>query len=1327
MKNKLRFQPYAILALLLCCGALHSQGWKEPLQDTSQNFYQVQAAFYQKWGPVEQAILQSRQDKARMADKFGNHTDPAAPAPSTRGGYKQFKRWEDFMAPRVYPSGDLSLPSTTWERFQDYLNSNPDAMQQYQQSSAPSNSQSIGGPSNNSVMSSNWTFSGPTGAPTGAGAGRVNFVRFDPTNSSTIYVGAPAGGLWKSTNGGGTWSSGTDFLTVIGVTDIAIDPTNTNTMYIATGDGDAGDTYSIGVLKSTNGGTTWNTTGLSWTVNQGRTISKLLINPSNPQILLAFSSNGIYRTTNGGTSWTQVQSTNSFKDAEFKPGDPNTVYATSTRFYKSTDGGVTWTNTATGLPSSSSVDRLALAVTADATGTAYVYILAGSASNDGFYGFYRSTDSGVTFTTRSTTPNVLGWADDGSDTGGQGWYDLSVAASPTNKDVVIVGGVNIWRSANGGTSWTLNAHWYGSNAPYAHADVHDLIFLPGNGTTYFSGCDGGIFKTSNSGGAWTDISNNLCIAQIYRIGLSNSNANLYITGHQDNGTNLKNGVNYTGTMGGDGMDCFIDRTNNNVMYAEYYSGDLNRSTNGGGSWTGITSGLTGTAPWVTAWYQDPTTANTIYCGRTQMFKSTNQGTTWTQMTTLPTTAGGTIVDFRVAPSNNQVIYVARAGGIFKTTNGGTSWTTITGTLPVSSAVISRLDVKPGDANTVYVTFSGYSSGNKVFKTTNGGTSWTNVSTGLPNLPVNCVRFMPGAANEAVYVGCDVGVYYMDNTFTSWQPYFTSLPNVPVFDLEVYTTTSKLRAATYGRGVWEVDIYSTGMPPIAQFTASTFATCIGSPVSFTDQSGQNPTSWSWTFPGGSPATSTAQNPSGVSWSTAGTYTVTLTAGNAFGTATYTQTITVSSSQVPPLTEGFESTTFLPTGWTPNDINNDGIFWSQATVGRNSSKSARFDNFNNDAAGARDEMWAPRMNLASMSAATLTFDVSYARYNATYSDSLEVLVSTNCGASWTSVYLKGGTLLATVSDQTTQFTPTNTQWRNESVSLNSYCGQATVMVIFRNRGHYGNVIYVDNVNISGTLAATPSAAFATSTTTVCAGSPVSFTDNSTGAPTGWSWAFPSGFPASSSTQNVSSVTWNTPGTYTVTLSASNSNGSNSASQVITVNPNPSVGAAASSSAVCTGNSSVITASGAATYSWMRDRHRRQRLHQHLDSFSRGESAADDRRYRNYADLPGRCDNAERQRRKYLLLAAGQYDRGQRFGFSFRQHHVHRDGHGCQRLFQHDRNHGYHRHAADHACDHDRRKRPDLFSHRHELPVVSQRQPAGRRNRTVAHGDAGRQLHG
>jgi PKD repeat protein len=1196
------FRGIALCAIT--ASSVQAQNWKDPLADPNSNFYSIQSNFYAEWGAREQQNNQARQDNTLLNDKWPSN-DPASPtaAPFMKGGYKQFKRWEYYMEPRVYPSGDITLPSTNYERFVQYVDATPAAMDQYVQTfgAAPIGSQAqqnrSQGPSTNpNIMSSTWTFAGPTGFPAGGGAGRINVIRFDPqfATNNTMYAGAPAGGLWKSTNGGTTWAivSSTDQIASIGVTDIAIDPTNSNTIYIATGDGDAGDTYSVGVLKSTDGGVTWNTTGLNWTASQGRTISRLLIHPTNAQILIAFTSNGIYRTTNGGTNWTQTQNTNSFRDGEFKPGDPNTVYGAGTRFWKSTDGGVTWTNTATGLPANTAVDRFSIAVTP--ANAAYVYILAGSAANNGFYGLYRSTDSGGAFTQRSSTPNIMGWASAGNDTGGQSWYDHGFDAAPGNADHVMVGGVNHWRSTNGGTTWTLNAHWTGSGAPYVHADVHCIVYAPTpstNTTRYFSGNDGGINETTNSGGAWSDRSAQLCIAQPYRIGLSATNASLWLTGHQDNGTNLKNGANYTEVLGGDGMDCFIDRTNNNVMYGEYYNGSLNRSTNGGANWSAINTGLTGNAAWVTPWYQDPTTANTLYCGRVNLFRSTNQGTNWSAVASaVPGT--GTIVDFKIAPSNNQIIYVIKSGAVYKTINAGGAWTTITGTLPVASAALTRVDVHPNDPNHVIVTFSGYSAANKVFESTNGGTSWTNITTGVPNLPVNCVRFMPGTSTttDAVYIGCDIGVYYRDNTFTSWQPYFTGLPNVPVFDIEIYTGTGKLRAATYGRGVWEVDIYNPGtLAPIADFTANQTVVCPGSGVNFTDMSSFTPTSWSWSFQGGTPATSTAQNPTGITWSTPGTYSVTLTATNGNGSDTETKTsyITILGNAVaPPLVEGFENATFVPANWTAMNANNDGIFWDRNNVGAASSWSARFDNYNMNAGGARDEMWAPRQTFASLSACTLTFDVAYARYSATYSDTMSVWISTDCGSSWAQIWIKGGTTLATAPDQTASaFVPGTTQWRNESVPLTTYLGQSSVLIKFVNHGRYGQCLYLDNVNITGTTTpALPSATFTASATTVCTGTAVSFTSTSTNSPTSWTWTFPSGTPGTATTQNVASVVWNTAGTYTVTHTATNGSGTGTTTQVITVNAAPTVTATASNTTICNGSSTSLTGSGASTYTWM-----------------------------------------------------------------------------------------------------------------------------------------------
>ncbi|CAG0993142.1 Xyloglucanase Xgh74A [Flavobacteriales bacterium] len=860
MKNFNRFL-FLFSVLLNATFLFSQQTWVEMMADPTVNFYDVRQSFNQYWAGKDSS------EKGK--------------------GWKPFKRWEWFTEQRVYPSGDRSIMNIAMGQYFDQVKNSPES------------------------PNGNWAFLGPTNVPTnGGGAGRCNFVRFDPNNNNTVYTGSPGGGLWKSTNSGSSWTNwNTDNLPVIGCSDLAIDPTNTNVMYLATGDGDASDTYSIGVLKSTDGGINWNTTGLNWTVNQGRVIRRLIVNPSNTNILIAATSNGIYRTTNGGTAWTQVQ-TGSFYDAEFKPGDPNTVYATTDQFYKSTDGGATWTQITAGVPAANLVNRLAIGVTpANAN---YVYILASLQSNSGFQGMYRSTNSGTNFTTQSTSPNIMGW-DNGGDSGGQGWYDLSIAISPTNANEVFTGGVNVWRSTDGGVNWVLNAHWYGGfSKPYVHADIHDLIFVPGSGTTVWVGSDGGIFRTTNNGTSYTDLSNGLQIGQMYRLGTSATNANLNLTGWQDNGTNRLSSGAWARVIGGDGMECIIDHSNANTMYGELYYGNIRKSTNGGASFATIVNsggaGVHGNGNWVTPYVMHPSNAQTLLVGKSGLYRTIDGGTNWT---TLGAIAGsGNVCAIAYAPSNPNIIYVARTNTIHVSTNGGTSFTNITTGLP--NLNITYIAVSNTDPNKVYVTYSGYTAASKVYMSTNGGTSWTNYSTGLPNLPVNCIVY-ENNSSDGVYVGTDVGVYYRNSGLGSWTSFSNNLPNVIVDELEIQYSSQKVRAATFGRGLWESDLYSPPQQPVANFSANPTSVCAGGTVQFTDLSTNAPTSWSWTFPGGTPGTSTQQNPL-ITYNTPGTYNATLVATNIYGSSTETKNAYITVNPIPVATATPNSQTFCSGGTT-----------------------------------------------------------------------------------------------------------------------------------------------------------------------------------------------------------------------------------------------------------------------------------------------------------------------------------------------------------------------------------------------------------------------------
>ncbi len=1153
MKRKLKVVLMATFALVLSFSS-QSQSYVSMMGNPNSNFYQIQDSFNAYWN-------------GRTIERGK--------------GYKAFRRWEAYMEPRVYPTGNLTIPSQTYENYVEW---------------SKTKSKSKGGTSLVKSVAGNWVLLGPVGKPGGGGAGRINFIRFDPVTSTTMFVGAPDGGLWKTTNGGTSWTTNTDQLAVIGCSDIAINPANNQIMYLATGDGDGGDTYSTGVLKSTDGGATWVATGLAWTANQGRTISRLLINSTNPLIVMAFGSTGIWRTTDGGTTWAQPTGTfTGIKDAEFKPGDVNTIYAAGTTFRKSTDGGATWgAAITTGL---TGIGRLSIAVTA--ANPAYVYVLGSRATDDGFLGLIRSTDSGTSFTTRmasTATNNILGW-DNGSDAGGQGWYDLTIAASPTNAEEVYTGGVNIWKSTNGGTSFTLNTHWFGGySKPNVHADIHDIVFLPGSGTTVYSGNDGGVYRTTNSGTAWSDISANLAIAQQYRVGLSSSNVSLLVTGHQDNGTNKMNGTTWTEIYGGDGMDCFIDRTNNNNIYGSYVYGEYYRSTDGGTNWTAINTGLPA-GDWLCAWHQDPVTATTLYAGgRAALYKTTNSGTGWTAMGT--PTGSGNIIEFEIAPSNNQIIYALKTGtnAVSKSINGGTSFTSVSTGLPTTVAP-TDIAISNTDPNIVFVTYSGYGSTSKVFKSINGGTSWTNLSTGLPNIPMNTIVYSNGSVDNGIYVGTDVGVYYKDN-ITNWVAFNVGLPNVAVRDLEIYYPTNRLRAATFGRGTWDSDLYTAvAAVPVASFTPSSTTICVGQSVTYTNTSSGIPTSYSWTFAGGTPSTSTATNPT-ITYNTVGTFQVDLTATNASGSNTLSQpnyiTVIGGSGSALPLSEGFTLATFPPTNWPLINLDAGATTWARnATIGLapTAGNSMWFDNFAFNDSGNSDELRTPRLNFQSLSSAQMTFDVAYAPYDATYFDGLEVLISTDCAQTFTSVYLKSSTVLATAAAQTTAFVPTSAQWRSETINLTPYIGQQNVVIAIRNLAGYGNNLYVDNINITGVaVAAAPVASFTSSPgSPVCTGQVVTYTSTSTNSPTSYSWTFAGGTPATS-TAATQTVTYAAAGTYNVSLTATNASGSNTLNSpsYMTVISTPAVpGAITGSATVCSGTTgnvySIAAVSGATSYTW------------------------------------------------------------------------------------------------------------------------------------------------
>ena len=817
------------LFLLLFPTLTYSQSWVDKMQDPNNNFYDTQKEFEEFW-----------ENKTIEKGK----------------GWKQFKRWENFISPRVYPDG-VQHPEILLEEYNNLQEANNQFLM------LPPNVWEQVGPDNVPLESSGRK----------RGIGRVNSIAFHPTNPNIIYVGAPAGGFWKSLNNGQTWSTTTDFLTNLGVSDIAINPSNPDVIYIITGDRDAGDTYSYGLMKSTDGGSTFNLTGLSFNITNYYKGNRVLIDPSNTNTIIVATSNGIYRSVDAGASFVLTYSGINMTDIEFHTTNTNIIYGASkgnTSVYKSSDNGINWSQSGSGLPSTNSVVRGCVAVTLD--NPQVVYAMFGD-NNNGFYGVYKSTNEGATWTQQSNSPNLLGWEFDGSDNDGQAWYDLAFAVSPTDENTLFVGGVNCWKSTNGGVNWNINTHWYGaSGSTYMHADEHMLKYNPLNNYIY-SGNDGGLYYSDDNGNDWIDISDGLHITQFYSLGVSQTVQDRVITGAQDNGTFLKTNLNWDAVIGGDGMECIIDYTNSNTMYGALYYGDVRKSTNGGNSFSSI--GPSNNGAWETPYALDKNNPNIIYIGYDELQKSVNGGSNWTQITNGQTN-GGKIDEIGLSKSNSNVIFITDGADIFRTTNGGTSWTQVNNNLP--NKTITYVIVHPTDANKVWVTLSGYTAGQKVYKSTNGGNNWVNISGTLPNIPVNCIELDKTNNLETVYIGTDLGVFTSDSTLNDWNLFNNnSLPNVIVNELEIQYQSNKLFAATYGRGLWNIDLQITS-PPTANFSYNDSIFCnVPSDVTFFNNSYYS-NSYYWDFGDGS--TSTSTNPTHT-YTSYGLFTVKLIATGPLG--------------------------------------------------------------------------------------------------------------------------------------------------------------------------------------------------------------------------------------------------------------------------------------------------------------------------------------------------------------------------------------------------------------------------------------------------------------
>lgn len=1018
--------------------SLSAQPWLRPSivsgnteQETKNNLFKISDRFDRFW-------------KDRKVDELHEGEN------AEEGGYQQFRRWEWFMKQRTWPSGNFFNPTILYREYQHYKS----ARAQIQE---------------NSRTSSTWTEIGPTIVPNnGGGAGRINVLRFDPLNSNIMYIGAAAGGIWKSTDGGISWSTNSDFLSALSVADIAINPRYPDSIYAATGDGYGyevsgdfwGGTYAAGVLVSPDGGVTWNPTGLTYIQSQADIIQRLAIHPVHPQILLAATRNNLLRSTDGGITWNAVRAGH-YYDIEFNALHPDTVYSTNaTSFFRSADAGATWTQLNTGLCNG----RISIAVTPSNPEVIYALCESGD--------FFRSQDGGVTFTPKVSPGSMITF---------YGYYDAVLSVSPVDENTVFCGGMNMAKSTDGGDSWTQAGNT-GIN-DYVHVDNHFIDFLPGSNSTVFSCNDGGIFKTTDSGNTWSDLSSNLGIKQYYRLSQSTQDPYTIYAGAQDNGTDrFRNGV-WDQVYGSDGMECLVDYTNDNTVYVSYQYGQIQKSTDGGVNFADISPS---TGNWVTPYIMDPVNPQILYAGYNEVYKTTDGGVIWNPISSFG--ISGTLIALAVSQSDPDVLYTASLDQIFTTTNGGNSWTDITAGLPVADAAITYIAISNSNPQQVWVTFSGYTTAEKVYESADGGQSWNNFSGTLPNIPVNCIVYQNLSA-DALYIGTDFGVFYRDLSLNDWVPYSTGLPNVVVDELEIQYPAGKIRAATFGRGLWEAALNVTQVVAldagVVQVLSPTGLSCdsIFTPLVRIKNFGTDTlhsisvqyqidagtiTTYNWN--GILPSGSTTDISLPTITVSPGSHSFTVMTLDPNGNSdqnplndSRVSAFTVNSNTATiPVQEGFQSPNFPSPSWTLSDL--VGMFHISNTAGGfGLSTQSLMADFYSTASGT-SYLVTPQMNFTSLQApAVLEFNLAYAVYSSNFHDSLIISVSNDCGITYSRVYSKGDATLATTGNTSSIFEPTPSEWRRDTVDLSSFIGSGSVSVRFEAKTGYGNNLYLDDINI------------------------------------------------------------------------------------------------------------------------------------------------------------------------------------------------------------------------------------------------------------------------
>ncbi|MCF2856051.1 rhombosortase-dependent cadherin domain-containing protein [Pseudoalteromonas sp. SMS1] len=761
--------------------------------------------------------------------------------------YDKPKEAHEFYVQQRLPLGATSLPTEKYSAALAQIKSMPHYS--IAQSSVLFDYQpQLNAPDGQNQELGDWQELGP-----GNIGGRTRTLIIHPTNHDVMYTAGVAGGVWKTTDAGASWQPLSDLATNLAVTTLTFDPNNADIIYAGTGEGffnfDAlrGD----GIFKSSDAGMTWEQ--ISSTASNGdfQYVNKIAFSKNDANILYAATRTGVQKSMDSGSTWSTVfvpegASVGCTDLSVLSESSVDVLLTACGSFnaggvHRSTDAGATWTP----VIADATQGRTTIAVAPSDNNI--IYALAANRNSHAMDAVYKSTDMGATWNTTVTqdtadsftklllSNTVFGLFDQCF--GGtaqffnQGWYDNIIAVDPINPDVVWTGGIDVFRSDDGGQSFVPTSVWWfdPTNPQYAHADQHEIVFHPDyNGTTnttMFVGNDGGIQRTDNalSGRltlnevcgntaadpaqrvSWSTLNNGYAVTQFYH-GTVKPDGESYFGGTQDNGTLSGQDGGFNGwieILGGDGGWTAIDPTNPDVMFAENTGLSIQKSTDGGQSFSSATVGISGDNgfPFITRFEMAPSNPQVLWIGGSQLWRTDNQAESWSAASGV---LNGSVYAIGIAPNTDSAVAAGTNGGtIYVTYNADqadtqTQW--VEATLE-GGATVSSIAFDPKDNQVIYATLSNFDV-THVWKTTDGGQNWQAMDNGLPNVPAMTIAVDP-TNTQRLFVGTDLGVFVSIDGGMNWMADGSGLANTNIAKLII--KDSELFAFTHGRSTYKVAI------------------------------------------------------------------------------------------------------------------------------------------------------------------------------------------------------------------------------------------------------------------------------------------------------------------------------------------------------------------------------------------------------------------------------------------------------------------------------------------------------------------------------------------